>query len=280
MSGWIKLEKDLISDPRVRRIARQLRNADVTHERISDVTQRFSDSVYLAIALGALTQLWCYADTHVRDDDTLELGIDDIDEIVGVEGFARVLPEDWLQVLDAETVKLPGFHAHNGTDARKKALTQKRVTRHREKVTLQSINRKRNGNAHVTLNALPDQDQDQDRKSKNLARSAPSEPAEFLDFKLAYPERAGDRGWRKAQKAANTRIAEGHSWAEMIAGAKRYAAFVRSTGNIGTEYVKQAATFLGPEKPFLEPWTLPKSKAENQLADNLRTSQEWLSAAQ
>ena len=35
-----------------------------------------------------------------------------------------------------------------------------------------------------------------------------------------------------------------------------------ATNKAGTEYVMQAATFLGPEQYFLEPWTPPASKSE------------------
>jgi len=166
MSGWIKFEKSLRDDPRVIRIARQLGNAGVTHER-------FTNQMHVTLVLGCLTQLWCYADTHVREGDLLDLGIDDIDEIVGLQGFCSLLPDDWLQVIDAEHVKLPGFLEHNGTEAKKKALTQKRVARHRESVTVERVSKKRACNA----DALPDQtrpDQDQTRPDKKV----PTEPVE------------------------------------------------------------------------------------------------------
>lgn len=101
-------------------------------------------------------------------------------------------------------------------------------------------------------------------------------PGWWLDFKLAYPDRAGDHGWRKAQSAANSRIAEGHTQAELIAGAKRYAVFCDLTGKTGTEYVKQAATFLGPDKHFLEAWGAPPTKADVRLASNLSAAQEFM----
>lgn len=93
-------------------------------------------------------------------------------------------------------------------------------------------------------------------KPKPVPRET-SDPDWFLDFKLAYPERAGDQGWRKALRAANARFAEGHTPAEMIAGAHRYREFCRAKGDIRSEFVKQAATFLGPDKPFLLPWRPP-----------------------
>lgn len=164
MSGWIKFEKSLRDDPRVIRIARQLGNAGVTHPR-------FTSNALVTLVLGCLTQLWCYADTHVREGDVLDLGIDDIDEVVGVQGFCSLIPNDWLEVIDAEHVKLPGFLAHNGTEARKKALTQKRVARHREgSVTPERVSTKRTCNA----DALPDQDLDQTRPDQK--KEGPSDP--------------------------------------------------------------------------------------------------------
>lgn len=147
MSGWIKLEKDLRTDPRFMRMCKGVRNADVTQVRITpamSVTQ----------VLGALAQLWMYADSHIREDDTLDIGTDEIDELVGVEGFAALIPVDWLEVIDEHCVKLPGFQEHNGTDAKKRALTAKRVGRLRiRNVTQERVTVPVASNA----GALPDQ---------------------------------------------------------------------------------------------------------------------------
>lgn len=107
------------------------------------------------------------------------------------------------------------------------------------------------------------------REAKGRKVSRETDPEWFIEFKLAYPDRAGDQGWRKASKAANARFAEGHTPAELIAGARRYAAFIEATGKSATEYVKQAATFLGPDKPFLLPWK-PPPKAETATDRMLR----------
>jgi hypothetical protein len=149
MSGWIKLEKDRRDDPRVIRMARELRHAGVTHER-------FTSAMHVTLVLGCLDVLWCYADTHVRDDDTLDLGADEIDELVGLQGFCNLVPSDWLEVLDANRVKLPDFHAHNGTESKKKALNQKRQERKRNADALQVVTQ--TSRTSVTP-ALPDQDQ-------------------------------------------------------------------------------------------------------------------------
>jgi hypothetical protein len=243
LSGWIKWEKDLETDPRVLRMARELK-------RICNASA-FNP---VTLVCGGLVRLWSYADTHIRDDDTLDLGAHEIDELIGIENFCSLIPPDWLREIDENTVELPGFQAHNGVEAKKRALTQKRVQEHRKRISVTA--------------ALPDQDQTKTYTKTKEDTSASSTPARksvsretdpewMLDFKLAYPERAGDQGWRKAVKSAHARIAEGHTTAEFIEGAKRYSAFCQSTGKTGTEYVKQAATFLGPDKPFLQPWHPP-----------------------
>jgi hypothetical protein len=100
------------------------------------------------------------------------------------------------------------------------------------------------------------------KKPPRAKHSRDPDPEWLADFKREYPDRLGGQEWRKAIRAANSRIAEGHSPAEFIAGAKRYHAHCKALEKIGTEFVKQAATFLGPDKHFLEPWPA-KPKANN-----------------
>ena len=45
----------------------------------------------------------------------------------------------------------------------------------------------------------------------------------------------------------------------MLAGVKRYATYARTTGSIGTQFVKQAATFFGPDRHFEELWQAPSA---------------------
>ena len=128
MSGWIKFEKDLESDPRVLRLARAIaerqRNAGVTH-----VTRELA----LLLAMGALVRLWMYADRFVRADDTIDTSTDEIDEMLGLPGFCRDCPECWLRVVDAQTVELPNYQDHNGTEARRRAATRARVAAFRQR---------------------------------------------------------------------------------------------------------------------------------------------------
>lgn len=76
----------------------------------------------------------------------------------------------------------------------------------------------------------------------------------------AYPKRAGGNPKASAWKVWKARLREGVKPEAMLEGVKRYAAFVQATGNTGTQYVKQAATFFGPDRHFEESWQAPSSQ--------------------
>lgn len=99
-------------------------------------------------------------------------------------------------------------------------------------------------------------------KSKGPEYSAAFEHAWFL-----YPKRAGGNSKVAAEKAWNARMAEGEDPAAIIPGVRRYAAFCDATGKTGTEFVKMAATFFGPQHSYLEPWTAPAAPAPTNRAD-------------
>lgn len=85
-------------------------------------------------------------------------------------------------------------------------------------------------------------------------------PAEFEEAWKNYPERAGGNSKAEALKAWNARIKTGVIAQELIDGTKRYAEFVRATGKLNTEYVKQAATFFGPAGHYAESWSPPATR--------------------
>lgn len=168
MSGWIKIEKDLLTDPRFVRMAKaacESCNADVTHQRCDHhgaVTQ----------VLGTLARLWIYADSHIREDDTLDLGPDEINEVVGFEGFAQLMPADWLQVINPHCVELIGFQEHNGAVAKKKAVTAKRVARHR----INNVTQERSQDEPIcNAQALPDQTNPRPDQTRPI-KKVPTEP--------------------------------------------------------------------------------------------------------
>lgn len=75
----------------------------------------------------------------------------------------------------------------------------------------------------------------------------------------AYPKRSGANNKSAAWKAWCARLKAGVASEAMMAGVHRYAAYVQATGKAGTEYVKQAATFFGPDHHFDEAWDAPST---------------------
>lgn len=184
MSGWIKWEKDLATDPRVLRMASRLSHGDVTQLSRSRLT-----------VLGALVVFWGFADTHIRDDDTIECSIEEINEVVGIANFCELLPADWLEIFDSNCVHLPDFLKHNGIEGKKKALAAKRQERHRKKGNAKVTLKSRRTNAESVTEASLDQDQDQDHKTeparlngKGYAKSRSKGPIPE-DFCLSDPMR-------------------------------------------------------------------------------------------
>lgn len=242
-SGWIKFEKALLTDLRVLRMARR-QSADDTPRGVS-------------LVIGALMQLWSYADVHIREDDTLIATPHEIDELTGIAEFCALVPREWLQVIDADTIKLPNFQIHNGPAAKNRAQTNARVARHRNAPPLPHAK---------TRNAqpLPDktrQDNTRQTRVKSAQRRgsridewAPNDIdaefcsalglhtkqtyAKFRDYWIAKPGQAGVKldwpaTWRNWCRAEAERGAGGQSkltngardaaaWAELIAIATGY----------------------------------------------------------
>ncbi len=214
--AWIKFEKDLLTDPRVLRIARSLQSRWMLfdHQEIPEKEQ-FTESNASALpavtlVCGALTRIWSLADTHLGDDDILPLGIEELNDHIGIPGFCELMPADWIQEIDEHAVKLPEFHEHNGTEAKKKAQGQKRQERYRNN------NKKalRGGNAGASLDQTRP---DKTNKSNARAHSAPAAPSKLVQKKpgietlvaMGVEEQAA-RDWltvRKEKRAPLTQTA-------------------------------------------------------------------------
>lgn len=98
-------------------------------------------------------------------------------------------------------------------------------------------------------------------KHQGADKPAPRVPAEFAEFWLAYPKREGSNSKADALKAWNARIRAGVKAEDMLAGVKRYAAFCAAKGMVGTQYVKQASSFLGTGEHWAAEWAAAVSPA-------------------
>lgn len=120
--------------------------------------------------------------------------------------------------------------------------------------------------------SMPNQEQEQEQEHTPPALRAsavrvPEGPEAFEVAWREYPKRAGGNSKSAAMKAWNARLREGCTEEVLLGGVRRYAAFVRATGKEGTVYVKQAATFLGPDKHFEEPFVPPEPKVVSRAGE-------------
>lgn len=100
-----------------------------------------------------------------------------------------------------------------------------------------------------------------DNDSEKYRSSKENYSNEFEQAWQAYPKRAGGNSKAAAWKAWRARIKDGVTTEAMLDGVNRYAGYVRATGSAGTQYVKQAATFFGPDRHFEESWQAPSGPA-------------------
>src|SRR6185369_1736489 len=140
MAGeWIKFEKATIDKPEV------LQMADALGTSEDDV-------------VGKLLRVWCWFDSQSRDGNAGSVTGNAlkrfIDRLVSSQGFASCMQQvGWLT-----DSGIPNFDRHNGESAKKRALTNKRVSKLR--------------NADVTLEALPEKR----REEKNIKALTPLVP--------------------------------------------------------------------------------------------------------
>jgi len=73
-------------------------------------------------------------------------------------------------------------------------------------------------------------------------------------IKPEYPRRDGDQRWVEARERYRAARKGGEALEVIVAGVKRYAERCQRKGLVGTDKVKQAATFFGREKCWLESW--------------------------
>jgi len=111
MSGdWIKMRRDLPSDPAVIRISRAL-------------------GLHIDAVVGKLHRLWSWADAHTIDGTAEGLDLAWVDETAGAAGFgACLLTTGWLEETPSG-VRFANFDRHNGQSAKVRALAQTRMKR-------------------------------------------------------------------------------------------------------------------------------------------------------
>lgn len=87
-------------------------------------------------------------------------------------------------------------------------------------------------------------------------------PADFESAWSAYPNRPGANKV-STFKAWSARVKAGAFPADILAGVERYAAYVLAE-RTEERFIKQPATFMGPDEHFALPWRSSRSPAARQ----------------
>lgn len=115
MAGdWLKIERALPDKPEVWAIAAAL---DIDPDAV----------------VGKLLRVWSWFDEQTESGNAPSVTKMLLDRRVGVTGFCDAMIQTGWMGDDAETITLPNFDRHNGKTAKNRAVTAKRVARHKAK---------------------------------------------------------------------------------------------------------------------------------------------------
>jgi hypothetical protein len=128
--------------------------------------------------LGKLVRIWVWADQQTFDGNAVSVTFSLLDRVSGQKGFAdALLKAGWLKRVD-DGVQFVNFDRHNGETAKTRALTAKRVKKHRSGNGVATL-KDGIGNADGVTLTLPEKR----REEKNVATNR--------DDQNAKPEHLG-----------------------------------------------------------------------------------------
>jgi hypothetical protein len=149
MAGdWIKMRVGLTTNPKVMRLAECLLDDEKyldwsglaygvqgyppASEDESRNERHAALRVTRYVTVTALLRFWGYANEHEKNENIAGIFPEDVDEIVGVPGFARAIEvAGWATFLPTGGLSLPGFSEHN-TSAGARSNGAERQKRYRE----------------------------------------------------------------------------------------------------------------------------------------------------
>jgi hypothetical protein len=126
--------------------------------------------------------------------------------------------------------------------------------------------------------AMPPEPRNLEREpSRSVADATRPGDDAWKRFRAIYPKRDGANPWTPAEKKFRALMKAGANPEEIISGAERYAAELRTTGQERTRYVAQAVTWLnqqrwndGAEEPA------PKEIKTFEVREGTQEAQAWL----
>lgn len=110
------------------------------------------------------------------------------------------------------------------------------------------------------------------------ATHKPEAVVTFADIRAAYPAFIGRQDWINAEHYCNQRVErDGVPWSDLIAAVERYRAYCDSGGVSGPQYVMTPGKFFSAaDRPWMQDWRPPPTKAQAKQDRNISASQQWL----
>ena len=131
---------------------------------------RMADSLGIAPehVVGCLIALWVWADQQTTDGNAVGVTQSLVDRKSGVTGFADAMKSvGWLVETDSG-LSFPNFDRHNGKTAKTRALTSKRVAKHKRKGNDEG---NASGNGGSVSEALPREEKRREEKERGAPKS-------------------------------------------------------------------------------------------------------------
>ena len=142
MSPWIKIEHSTPDKPEVVTMAARL-------------------GIDPDAVVGKLIRVWCWADLNCVKGNNVRVTSTFLDRITYQPGFAAAMREaGWLTGEDG-SLAFTGFDRHNGTSAKARAETNRRVAKHRNKKSVTGETR------NVLQKPLPEEEEEEDKRRES-----------------------------------------------------------------------------------------------------------------
>lgn len=205
MAGdWIKIEHVTPDKPEIHKIA--------------DILGIDSDAV-----VGKLFRFWIWADQQAVTGNAISVTKTLIDRITYAPGFAEALLKvDWLQTRSG-SFAIPHFDRHNGQTAKKRAETNRRVAKHRERCNADDV-------TPPLQKPLPEKRREEKIEEVSITQSGRAHEIPTVEQAKAYAasapvpiSEACAVAFHDTQQAGGWITKHGHSIADWRAALRRYA---------------------------------------------------------
>jgi hypothetical protein len=262
MAGdWIKMRVGLTNHPRVMRIAEALLESGAflgwsgmsygiggypaPSEEEARAERHCALRVTRYVTVTALLKFWGYANEHAKGDSIDGIWAEDVDEIVGVPGFAEAMEAAGWVEFDRERggLRMPNFEEHNTSATARTSGGAERQRRYRER-------QKASPESDVTRNVTVTEREEKSREEKNLVSGVAEKPSR-RKTKTKLPEdfEPDDNGKRVCVDA-------GFSCVEELLKFRNHH---EAAGTLMANWQAGWRTWIDKAKTFRKPWQTPVS---------------------